>query len=156
VVVERKEQEFGLAPGQVSPNCHGVKTYSFTVAILKTPRRYLNGSNCSWFPVVLPSHNPVLAFPPLSRPTMPDTKAIEKRARCETADQNEHDYDIYLFWPSLSNRDVSSDEAPSSPLYGVGLRFSSAMLTALTAQWCYPLPSPSRFILNPPTLATRV
>ncbi|KAH9975275.1 hypothetical protein BGW80DRAFT_1457596 [Lactifluus volemus] len=49
---------------------------------------------------------------------MPDKKAIEGRARCETADQNDHDYDIYLFWPSLSNRDFSSDEAPSSPLYG--------------------------------------
>lgn len=35
----------------------------------------------------------------------------------------EDDYDIYLFWPSLSNRDVSSEEPPSSPLYGVGSLF---------------------------------
>jgi hypothetical protein len=99
------------------------ESLQFTVAILKTPRRYLNGSNCSWFPVVLPSHNLVLSFFPLFKSAMPDKKAIEGRARCETADQNDHDYDIYLFWPSLSNRDFSSDEAPSSPLYGVGFVF---------------------------------
>jgi hypothetical protein len=39
------------------------------------------------------------------------------------APNQEDDYDIYLFWPSLSNRDVSSEEAPSSPLYGVGSLF---------------------------------
>ena len=35
----------------------------------------------------------------------------------------EDDYDLYLFWPSLSNRDISSEESQSSPLYGVGSLF---------------------------------
>jgi hypothetical protein len=37
-----------------------------------------------------------------------------------TGGQDE-EYDVYLFWPSLSSRDVSSGpgDTPSSPLYGV-------------------------------------
>ena len=38
------------------------------------------------------------------------------------APKQEEEYDLYLFWPSLSNRDLSSGDSPSSPLYGV--RFS--------------------------------
>src|SRR5579863_4283116 len=33
--------------------------------------------------------------------------------------KQEEEYDLYLFWPSLSNRDLSSGDPPSSPLYGV-------------------------------------
>jgi hypothetical protein len=29
------------------------------------------------------------------------------------------DYDVYLFWPSLNNREDSPRDSPSSPLYGV-------------------------------------
>ncbi len=51
-------------------------------------------------------------------------KGHEGRALPEKRPQNqEDDYDVYLFWPSLSNRDVSSEEPPSSPLYGVGPMF---------------------------------
>ena len=53
-----------------------------------------------------------------------DQKVHESGALPAKLPQNqEDDYDIYLFWPSLSNRDVSSDEPPSSPLYGVGSLF---------------------------------
>ena len=31
----------------------------------------------------------------------------------------EYDYDLYLFWPSLRNRDVLSEDPTSSPLFGV-------------------------------------
>jgi hypothetical protein len=37
--------------------------------------------------------------------------------------QEEDDYDLYLFWPSLSSRDDSSGDPPSSPLYGVRLLY---------------------------------
>ncbi|KAI0305611.1 hypothetical protein B0F90DRAFT_1666463 [Multifurca ochricompacta] len=48
-----------------------------------------------------------------------DEKQHEEKLR--PAQGQEDDYDIYLFWPSLSNRDVSSEGPPSSsssPLYG--------------------------------------
>ena len=35
----------------------------------------------------------------------------------------EDDYDLYLFWPSLRNRDVSSGDPPSSPLFGVSIPY---------------------------------
>ena len=37
------------------------------------------------------------------------------------AERQDEEYDMYLFWPSLSRRDMSSDtgDTPSSPLYGV-------------------------------------
>jgi len=48
----------------------------------------------------------------------------------------EDDYDIYLFWPSLSNRDVSSEEPPSSPLYGPVSLYSES-----TTDYSYPGPN---------------
>ena len=49
-----------------------------------------------------------------------DQETHEKSwARRENPDPQEEDYDLYLFWPSLSNRDLSSGDTPSSPLYGV-------------------------------------
>jgi len=48
-----------------------------------------------------------------------DQKTHEKSwARREKPAPQEEDYDLYLFWPSLSNQDVSSRDTPSSPLYG--------------------------------------
>ncbi|KAH9993958.1 hypothetical protein BJV77DRAFT_961616 [Russula vinacea] len=36
----------------------------------------------------------------------------------EPPQEQDDDYDVYLFWPSLSRRDVSSQDPSSSPLYG--------------------------------------
>ena len=40
-------------------------------------------------------------------------------------DGQDEEYDLYLFWPSLSSRDVlsGSGDPPSSPLYGVWLLY---------------------------------
>ena len=43
----------------------------------------------------------------------------EERTRREKPTPEQEEYDLYLFWPSLSNRDLSSGDPPSSPLYGV-------------------------------------
>ena len=43
----------------------------------------------------------------------------EERTRREKPAPEQEEYDLYLFWPSLSNRDLSSGDSPSSPLYGV-------------------------------------
>jgi len=51
-----------------------------------------------------------------------EQKMLEKRAlTTKPAEGQDEDYDLYLFWPSLSSRDVSSGsgDPPSSPLYGV-------------------------------------
>ena len=48
-----------------------------------------------------------------------DQKNYEQRLRGSDPAQEEEEYDMYLFWPSLSNGDVSSGDPPSSPLYGV-------------------------------------
>ncbi|KAH9083544.1 hypothetical protein EDB83DRAFT_2562646 [Lactarius deliciosus] len=60
----------------------------------------------------------------------------------------EDDYDIYLFWPSLSNRDVSSDEPPSSPLYGPLSLYSES-----ATDYSYPGPNsgPPRLISDFPS-----
>jgi len=42
----------------------------------------------------------------------------EERTRREKPAPEQEEYDLYLFWPSLSNRDLSSGDSPSSPLYG--------------------------------------
>jgi len=47
-----------------------------------------------------------------------DRKTHEERVCRSNPAQEEEEYDLYLFWPSLSNRDVSSGDPPSSPLYG--------------------------------------
>jgi hypothetical protein len=60
-----------------------------------------------------------------------DQKGHEGGALPAKPPQNqEDDYDIYLFWPSLSNRDVSSEEPSSSPLYGVGSLFHLCLARA--------------------------
>ena len=43
----------------------------------------------------------------------------EKARREKLGQRPEDDYDMYLFWPSLSNRNLSPGDPPSSPLYGV-------------------------------------
>ena len=68
-----------------------------------------------------------------------DQKTHEKSwaQREKPAPQQEEEYDLYLFWPSLSNRDVSSGDTPSSPLYGVWfllLPSLSRLPTVLTLQ----------------------
>ncbi|KAF8472904.1 hypothetical protein DFH94DRAFT_142651 [Russula ochroleuca] len=48
-----------------------------------------------------------------------DQENHEERVRgTEPAQDQDDDYDVYLFWPSLSRRDVSSQDPSSSPLYG--------------------------------------
>ncbi|KAF8274540.1 hypothetical protein EI94DRAFT_692312 [Lactarius quietus] len=66
-----------------------------------------------------------------------DQKVHESGALPAKHPQNqEDDYDIYLFWPSLSNRDVSSEELPSSPLYGPVSLYSES-----TTDYSYPGPN---------------
>jgi len=56
-----------------------------------------------------------------------DQKSHEERVyRPKPAQEQDDDYDVYLFWPSMSSQDVSSGDPPSSPLYGpVSLRSES-------------------------------
>lgn len=52
--------------------------------------------------------------------TLHDQKNPERLTRQNTMEGQDDEYDLYLFWPSMSGRDVSSDsgDTPSSPLYG--------------------------------------
>jgi hypothetical protein len=53
--------------------------------------------------------------------SLQEQKNPEKLATGQKPTEGDEEYDVYLFWPSLSNRDVSSGpgDTPSSPLYGV-------------------------------------
>lgn len=87
----------------------------------------------SFFP---PADHRIHSFQVVRMPER-DQKVHESGALpAKLAQDQEDDYDVYLFWPSLSNRDVSSEEPPSSPLYGPVSLYSES-----TADYSYPGPS---------------
>ncbi|KAF8481727.1 hypothetical protein DFH94DRAFT_405642 [Russula ochroleuca] len=63
------------------------------------------------------------------------------------AQDQDDDYDVYLFWPSLSRRDVSSQDPSSSPLYGPVSLYSES--TDFDSGWSGP-PSPITFAPSAP------
>src|SRR5712672_1933721 len=75
-------------------------------SFLKTPRRHLKCPNS------VPRH-------PLFFPSHQHSTLVSEMPRENPGHEQDDDYDIYLFWPSRSNRDVSSGGPPSSPLYEV-------------------------------------
>ncbi len=49
-----------------------------------------------------------------------EQKNREKRASGpKPTEGQDEDYDVYLFWPSLSSRDIFTRDTPSLPLYEV-------------------------------------
>lgn len=71
----------------------------------------------------------------------------EERTRREKPAPEQEEYDLYLFWPSLSNRDLSSGDPLSSPLYGVRF-YSLPSLSGLPTVFMHSL---SRSIRSRPT-----